>query len=209
MRAYFKQLLKNLDKLTGIRQYEKLCQTPKPKEEIKLLLDILCRVTDQFQYIPDDQKKHIIDDAVISDQEFIGLNAKFIAKSLNAKKEFYLGKEDDVVIHPDALTGEARQARIREYLAAINGMAMVTDSTNFKEDRYAHIKSIQPSDGQAYKPNEKTSYEIQRHMEYVKDNYDGSGNKLPTWIEESEYNKVYDEVCLPKDQLGEVEEVKE
>ena len=200
MREYFLSLLKTLDKLTGIRQYEKLCQAPNPKEEIKLLLDILCRVTDQFPYIPDDAKKTILSDAVINDSEFIGLNAKFVAKSLNMKKEFYLGKEDDVVIHPEALTGDAREAWLNKWQQAINSMDMVNNAVNAKEDRYAHIKSIQPKEGDLYNhTNNIDGYKYQRHREYIKDNFDPlTGEKLPTWIPEEEYNKVYDEVCLPK-----------
>lgn len=196
MRNYFKSLLKTLDKLTGIKQYEKLCQSKNPKEEITLLLDILCRVCDHFPYIPDEAKKQIIDDAVISDAEFIGLNAKFIAKSLNLKKEFYMNQKDDVVISPEALTGEAREQRLKEWLKAINGMEMVQN----KIDPYDHIKSIQPKDGQVYVPKEINEYEYQRHLEYVQDNFDPiTGNKLPTWISEEEYNKTYDEIMLPKE----------
>lgn len=205
MREYFLNLLKNLDKLTGMKQYEKLCQMKNPKEEIKILLDILCRVCEHFFYIPDDAKKQIIDEAVISDQDFIGLNAKFIAKSLNAKKEFYMSQKDDVVISPEALTGEARQQRLKEWMKKVNGMEMVQN----KPDPYEHIRSIQPKDGQVYTPKPVNEYQYQRHIEYVKDNFDAvSGHKLPTWISEEEYNKVYDEVMLPKVETKQQEKAK-
>lgn len=196
MRDYFKTLLQNLDKLTGMKQYEKLCQSENPKEEITILLDILCRVCDQFPFIPDEAKKQIINDAVISDGDFIGLNAKFIAKSLNLKKEFYMNLKDDVVIHPEALTGEAREKRLGEWLKAINGMEML----HTKEDPYAHIRSIQPKDGQVYTPHHQNEYERQRHLDYIQDNFDAiTGKALPTAISEKEYNKIYDETMLSND----------
>jgi hypothetical protein len=193
MRDYFLSLLQTLDKLTGIRQYEKLCSMKDFKTEINLLLDILCRVTDQYGFIPDEHKKQIISDAVISDQEFIGLNAKFIAKSLNIKREFYLKTNDEPVISPDALTGEARENRLKEWMTAINGLEM-TKTVN----KFDHIKSIQPADGQAYKPKQTNEYEYRRHLDYIQDNYDPkTGEALPTWQSEEEYNKVYDEVMKP------------
>lgn len=196
MRDYFLQLLQNLDKLTGMKQYEKLMQMSDYKKEINTLLDILCRVCEQFPFIPDEAKKQIIQDAVISDGDFIGLNAKFIAKSLNLKKEFYMNLKDDVVIHPEALTGEAREKRLHEWLKAINGMEMMQT----KEDPYAHIRAIQPKDGQVYTPQQHNEYERQRHLDYIQDNFDAlTGKALPTAISEEEYNKIYDETMLSND----------
>lgn len=193
MREFFKQLLRMLDKLTGNKQYERLCESKNPKEEITLLLDILCRVCDQFKYIPDEAKKQIIEDAVISDAEFIGLNAKFIAKSLNLKKEFYMNQKDEVAIHPEALTGEARQKRLKEFLEAINGMPMLDN----KVDRFDHIRQIQPKDGEVYSPKPQNEYEYRRHLDYIQDNYDAkTGKELATWISEEDYNKVYDEAMI-------------
>lgn len=201
MRDYFLNLLQNLDKLTGMKQYEKLMQMSDYKKEINTLLDILCRVCEQFPFIPDEAKKQIINDAVISDGDFIGLNAKFIAKSLNLKKEFYMNLKNDVVIHPEALTGEAREKRLGEWLKAINGMQMLQTTP----DPYAHIRAILPNDGQVYTPHhqkeyEQQKYERQRHFDYIQDNFDSiTGKKLPTAISEEEYNKIYDETMLSND----------
>lgn len=182
-----------LDKLTGNKQYERLCDGKNPKEEITLLLDILCRVCDQYPFIPDEAKKQIISDAVIADAEFIGLNAKFVAKSLNAKKDFHINKKDDVVIHPEALTGEAREAALKKWLEAINGLPMLDN----KVDRFDHIRQIQPNDGQVYMPKPQNEYEYRRHLNYIQDNFDPkTAEKLPTWISEEAYNKVYDEAMI-------------
>jgi hypothetical protein len=188
MRDYFLKLLQNLDKLTGMKQYEKLCQMKDFKTEINTLLDILCRVCEHFQFIPDDAKKQIIDDAVISDQEFIGLNAKFIAKSLNAKKEFYLSKKDDVVISPDALTGEAREARLKEWQEALNKFEVQPTQ---RSDVYAKVREEwKPKDGVTYKPT-MTAEDILRHelhIQYVRENYHPlTKEKLPHWMPENQW----------------------
>lgn len=193
MRDYFLQLLQNIDKLAGLKQYEKICQMNDFKKEINTLLDILCRVCSQFPFIPDDDKKRIIDDAVIADQEFIGLNAKIIYKWLSLKKEFYMKEIGEPEISPEALTGEARQNRLKEWQKAVNGLEMVQSST----DKFDHIKSIKPIDGEVYVPKKQNDYEYQRHLYYIQDNYDAkTGKELPTWISETDYNKVYDEAML-------------
>lgn len=195
MRDFFLNLLQNLDKLTGMKQYEKLLQSADYKGEINTLLDILCRVSDQFPYIPNDVKKQIVNDAVIADQEFIGLNAKIIFKWLNAKKDFWMTQTHEPVISPDALTGEAREARLKEWQAAINGMAMVETSEGVR-DRYSHIINIQPKNGEVYTPtvDEKALYEKERHLQWIQRNHDPkTAQKLPDWIPEEEFNKLYDE----------------
>jgi hypothetical protein len=188
MRDYFLSLLQNLDKLTGMKQYEKLCQLRDYKTEINTLLDILCRVCEHFQFIPDEAKKQIINDAVISDPEFIGLNAKFIAKSLNARKEFYLTKKDDVVISPDALTGEAREARLKEWEEALNKTEMMLTQ---RSDIYAKVREEwKPKDGIEYKST-LTEQDILRrelHIQYVRENYHPvTREKLEHWMPEDQW----------------------
>lgn len=194
MRDYFKHLLQHLDKLTGLQQYAKLLQTANPKEEIKTLLDILCRVTDYYPFIPDEAKKAIIQEAVISDPEFIGLNAKFISKHLNLKKEFYIKEKDDVVISPDALTGEARDQRIKEFLEAISKAEVnLTD----KVDVYKTVREQwRPKDGEEiYKTlDDDLVFKHQRHVEWVKANFDPrTGKPLATWVPEDKWEQGTEE----------------
>lgn len=113
MREYFFTLLQNLDKLTGIRQYDKLSQADDAKKELNTLLTILCRACDQFPYIPDEAKQRIIDTNIVADADFIGLNAKCIYKYLNANKDRYFKELAHVEIKPEdaPLEGEAFKAK--------------------------------------------------------------------------------------------------
>lgn len=191
MRKFFLQLLQNLDKLTGMKQYEKLCQTKKPKEEIKMLIDILCRVCDQFPFIPDEDKIKIINDAVIADQEFIGLNAKVVYKWLNLKREFYMKEKGEPEISPDALTGEAREKRLNEWLQALNKTEVALTE---RSDPYKTVREqwTNPT-GEKYTPlTEQQVYERERHLEYIKQNYDARGNAVKDWIPEDEFNIQFD-----------------
>jgi hypothetical protein len=105
-----------------MKQYEKLLQSSDYKGEINMLLDILCRVSNQFPFIPDEDKQRIISDAVIADSEFIGLNAKIIFKWLNLKKENYFREMAHRENQPSEppLEGEAMHKRLDEWLQAIN-----------------------------------------------------------------------------------------
>lgn len=150
MRDYFLKLLQNLDKLTGMKQYEKLCAMPEFKAEINLLLDILCRVCDQFPYMPDDAKKRIIDTSVVTDGEFIGLNAKFVYKHLFANKDRYFKEAAHQETKPEdePLTGEAMQAKIEWALAEI---AKAQEPMKQRINPYKDmVQQYQPPAGEKY-----------------------------------------------------------
>lgn len=190
MRDFFLNLLQNLDKLTGMKQYEKLLQMPDYKHEINTLLDILCRVTDQFPYIPEEDKKRIIQDATIADGEFIGLNAKIIYKWLSAKRDLYIREsKDEVVIHPEALTGEAMQKRLDEWKQSVDRLQTVATT---RVDIYQTVREQwKPKEGtELYKPTDPgLVFNHQRHLAYLKANYDAkTGKELPNWISEDEWN---------------------
>jgi hypothetical protein len=89
MREFFKQLLNDLKRLCGLNQLQTLNDMPEPRKEIAALLDVLCRVADQFPMIPDADKQKIIENGVIFDTEFTGLNARVIARWLNQHKDRY------------------------------------------------------------------------------------------------------------------------
>lgn len=196
MREFFLKLLQNIDKMAGLKQFEKMCAHPDYKTEINNLLDILCRVADQFPFIPDTDKQKIINDAVITDQEFIGLNARIVYKWLNTRKELYFTemahKETEEGAEP--LTGEAREARLREWLEAVNKMeAQVT----YRSDIYAKVREQwKPIDGQVYKPTQ-TAEDLQAHalhLEYIKQNYDAYTKlKLENWMPEEEWLRSLEE----------------
>lgn len=191
MREFFYNLLQNLDKLAGLKQYEKLTQTPNPKQEINTLLDILCRVCDQFPFIPEQDKIKIINDSVVADQEFIGLNAKIIFKWLNAKREFYMKEKGEPEISPDALTGEAREQRLQEWLQAVNKAEGIMTE---RSDPYKTVREqwTNPT-GEKYKPlTEEQIYQRVRHLEYIRQNYDSKGKPVPDWISEEEFNIQFD-----------------
>jgi hypothetical protein len=150
MKEYFYHLLQNLDKLTGIQQYHKLLQHPEWKKEINLLLDILCGVCDKFPYIPEDAKKRILDTSVVTDGDFIGLNAKFVYKHLMANKDRYFKElaHQDTKPEAEPLTGEAMQEKINWALAELaKAQAPIKQRINPYKDM---VQQFQPPAGEKY-----------------------------------------------------------
>lgn len=190
MRDFFLNLLQNLDKLSGLKQYEKLCQMPNFKQEINNLLDILCRVADQFPFIADLDKQKIINDAVISDGEFIGLNARIVYKWLNAKKDFYFTELAHQQTKPEdePLTGEAREARLKEWQEALNKTEMHMTQKN---DVYAKVRDEwKPKDGIEYTPTLTADDLLKKslHIQYLKENYHPvTKEKLDGWMPEHQW----------------------
>lgn len=89
MRDFFKSEFKTLKLKTGLNQYENLCALEDAENQIKLLLDMLVRVCDDFAYIPDNDKKRIIQEGIYRDTEFTQLVPRVVWKWLNAQSAKY------------------------------------------------------------------------------------------------------------------------
>jgi len=156
MKAYFLDLLNNLDKLAGLRQVEKIMNSsPNPKAEINELIAVLVRVSEQFPYIPEQDQKNIISAAVITDAEFNSLNARIVYKWLNIHKDKFFKevahmeqeKEKDWV----PLTGDARMAKLKEFEKILQGF----DDHHLSDDKivpYADVREIKKPVSVGYIP---------------------------------------------------------
>lgn len=190
MREYFIQLLNNLESLTGMKQLERIGQKPNAADELNKLLDILCRVCDLFPYIPNDAKKNIISDSVVTDQDFIGLNAKVIYKWLNLRKDIYYKEVAHIEgqNQPEPVTGEKRQEWLNIWTQELD---KISDNFTVKPVSNAEIMREKFMGNQAepssYKPDQEKGKAKLVHMEYIKSNYDSSGNCLETWLPEDEW----------------------
>lgn len=79
MEAFFLHLLNKIEILTGIRQLERLQDKPSQLNE---LIQECSKAANQFP-LKEDILKSVLMDAVSSDQDFIGLNVKWVRKVLN------------------------------------------------------------------------------------------------------------------------------
>ncbi len=197
MREYFEQLLNSLESLTGLKQLERISQKRDAGLELNNLLDVLCRVCSLFPYIPDDAKKNIISDSVITDQDFIGLNAKIIYKWLNLRKDIYF-KE---VAHQESeqsappVTGEKREEWLKIWEQTLDKMSdsfVVKPVSNAEIMREKFVGNLTESTNYKSLSEEQVNKKM-IHLEYLKANYDPlTKNCLETWLPEDEWiKKVY------------------
>jgi len=189
MREYFLNLLQNLDKFCGLKQYEKIMQLPTHKEELNALLDILCRVSEQFKFIPEKDQKRIISDAVITDQEFQGLNARVIYKWLNLKKDQFFTEAAHMPTEPtvEPVTGEARDKWLKKFMEAVMSVgAPETKPVNPYKEVQEQWKA---PEGEHYKPMDSGEAFLKAaHIEYLKAMKDTPKDQWPDemqWVEEN------------------------
>lgn len=130
LRDFFKQELETLQAKTGIRQLENMMAKEATWEsDLSTLLDLLVAECNRpaFKLIGVDVKMDIIRESIISDKDFIGLNAKFVYKSLvnwwYANGDRYLErhmqslpKED----RPEPAPPEVREKYIQEWFQKLD-----------------------------------------------------------------------------------------
>jgi hypothetical protein len=195
MREFFKQELGYLEKKTGLRQYDRIMEKESWKEDLNDLLDILCRVCEQFSFIPDKDKQELIKQNIITDQEFTGFNAKIIYKWLSQAKHIYFKEQAHIDSKAPTgykiLEGEARQQKLKEWLASLgDGVKAVPQLTPAEWRREGKI-DVQEIKAIKYPKNtEEQILEFELHRQWIKDNFHPvTGDKLPTWISEEEWLK--------------------
>lgn len=108
MREFFKQQLENLQARTGIRQLEHLMAKDTWKEDVDQLIKFMIEECSKppFDVVRQEVKERVITRAIVEDQDFIGLNAKFVRRALNV---WWLANGDRVI---EAMN--AKEAKVYE-----------------------------------------------------------------------------------------------
>lgn len=116
MRDFFKRILDNFHLYSGNRPLEKLSD-----EEVTMLLNILCRVSKNYEYIPEAEQQKIIEGQLIADRTYHNLNARTVAGWLELNGKKYFKEEAHVPTEGNAkpLEGKERDEAIQVYLTAI------------------------------------------------------------------------------------------
>lgn len=187
MREFLKSELKTLKAKTGLNQLENLSALPDSQNQIKILLDSIMLVFDEFHFIPDNDKKRIIQENIIRDQEFQGLNSRVVWRWLNAQKDKYykeLAHRESESGEPP-LTGEARDKAIAEWLQAVNKLE---NAVTVKEDKYSEIRANWNPDKKKYTPlSDEEVLRRNAHIEYVKAMQKLYGTDDTKWDDEFEW----------------------
>ncbi len=195
MRDFFKSELQTLKAKTGLNQYETFSNMPDAQRQITILLDSMVLACNEFPYIPDDDKKRIIQEQIVRDQDFTALNSRTIWKWLNANKDIYWAKanakEKDEPIVFEPLSEKTIQL--------IENFKKELQSENFKpnitqkdvEHEKERIKFEESRNAVKYKTPSAEEIEARElHNEYCREMYDlYTGKPKDNWISESEWLK--------------------
>jgi hypothetical protein len=189
MKEFFLDLLQELDKLTGIKQWDRISHS---KDETNELLDILTRTCQMFPLIPVDAQKSILRHAVISDGDFIGLNAKWVYKSLNAQRDRFFKEAAHIPSEVDPnwkpVEGEARNEWLKKWQESLGSFGTSPTKSHVQE----LVERLPPKEkGHSYP---STSAEkvlaAMLHNDYIRANYNPDGSKKEGWKEENEWLTV-------------------
>lgn len=142
MREFFKAELKTLYLKTGLQQYAKLSEMPDSKNQITILLDLLVKECEKFDRIPDEDKKKIILDYMITDPEFQGFNPKIIWKWLNTENKRYIVTQSQYEeINTTPAPPEIAEKYITEWREAMSKIGSVESTRDgIKDHRIQMLK---------------------------------------------------------------------
>lgn len=192
MRDFFKQELKTLKAKTGLNQYENISAMPDAQFQFKILLDSMELACNEFHYIPDNDKKRIIQEGIMRENEFTSLNSRVIWKWLNASKEHYWQvqqmKEEPTAHEPAPPEVAAKYAQ--QILDNIAKIGSVT-TPQPREERFGATVSV----GIKQTPTEEELLERELHKKYLLQNYEvTTGKKKECWMPENEWRELTKEI---------------
>lgn len=122
MREFFKkEVLDRTYEIFGVWQTD---EEKMSDDDITFLLDGLCQVSKNYEYIPQEEQKKIIRACMLKDKTYRNINLRLVAGWLeeNGKKYFVEIAHKPITSNDKdyrPLEGEARSKAIDEYLAAI------------------------------------------------------------------------------------------
>lgn len=203
MREFFKQELETLYERTGFKQFINIMQEPDFEDQLKKLLDHMVAECNRppFNILTDIVKQRIISKSIMDD-EFTGLNAKFVRKALNAwwgvhgqrvleardekNREVYepVVLSDEKKKEIDKLANEYRLALLRgdgfQKVPKLSGEEIAREGKENPKERPVAICYPKTPAEQVLK--------IELHTQYIRENYDAiSGKPKSTWIPENEW----------------------
>lgn len=205
MVKFFYQEFESLRAKTGIRQWEQLNELPDAAKVIHDHIEFMCSecCKPPFHVVRDEIKQRVIGRAIVEDGDFIGLNAKFVRKALNAwwlvngdRVIEAMNQKERSVYDRVELTDEQKQKIDRlanQYVADLlrgEGPKMVPklDQAVVEKEGGEWISNIERK-ATCYPittPEQAKVHEL--HLEWIRRNFDKyTADKLPGWKEEEEW----------------------
>lgn len=197
MKQFFKKCLEELDLKTGIKQLHWLKQECKDQDEydkkIDLLIGSMVRVTDKFDYIPEDMQKTYILLEMEQDQQYDALNSRTIWKWLDRHKSKHMTHSQFAEVDLsqgkfyDELKPETKQL-VDNFLMKLSDSLAVPKMTKEEVEILGQEKPTRRAS--AYIPDPELAIKKELHIQWIRENFDPiTSQKKPGFLEETEWLK--------------------
>lgn len=203
MFAFFYGEFESLRAKTGIRQWDQLNEQPDAAKAIHDHIDLMVQecLRPPFHVVRPDVKQRVISRAILEDEDFIGLNAKFVRKALNA---WWAINKDRVMeainkaeeIKPVELTAEQKR-KIDELANAYVAKLLQGDGPKIVPKMDSQVAAVEGAEWKSSLERKAISYpvttlqqaqEAELHREWARQNFDPrTMDKLPNWKPENEW----------------------
>lgn len=203
MFEFFYSEFETLRAKTGIRQFEQLNEQPDSAKAIHDIIDLMCKECEKepFHIVRPEVKQRVISRAIVEDPDFIGLNARFVNRTMY---KWWASNKDrilEAVNKPEEaprveLTDEQKRKIDRlanEYVAQLlqgDGMQRVpkVDPATAKVEGKEWTSDLERKAIQYPITTVEQAMEQELHREWARTNFDiRTGHKLPTWKPEQEW----------------------
>jgi len=192
MKDFFKSELRDLKAKTGLNQYQNISEMPDAQRQFSILLDSMVMVCKEFDYIPENDQKRIIQEQIVRDQDFTGLNSRVIWKWLNANKDHYwtIHQMKQEPTSHEIAPPEVADRYAKQLLEAISKIGNVT-TPQPREERFDKSVSVGAN---IPMPTKEDIEQKELHRQYLLQNYDPlTGKKKDCWIDEKEWLELMKE----------------
>jgi hypothetical protein len=212
MKEFFKNQLETLYTRTGFRQLENMMQRQGKdeagedlwKQDVRQLINFMVEECNKppFDNVKETVKARVIARAVVEDQEFTGLNAKFVRRALNAWWKDNGDRVLDAMNHqsagmkPEPLTPEQNEkinVLLESYRKSLlSPMPQMKPEEIEKEGAEWKSELERKAVSKGYKPamNREDIKARELHLQWIRENHNpNNGFKLPGWISEEEWLK--------------------
>lgn len=210
MKDFFTSCMKDLYALTGIEQVRWMQNDlANGKRDFELCVDGMVETSKKFDYIPPTEQQKIIRKMMVEDREYKALNSRTVWGWLNMHKDvYYRGqthaqaevqityaeylercKRFNMTPLPesewDKPVSEEKYQAAMDHLKAIGNREIIASLKGLRDEKGGTIA------------DQLTARERARHEEWIKENFDEAGFKLPCYTPEDEWRELKGYPAIP------------
>lgn len=206
MRTFFKDCLKELEAVTGLRQYTYLqIEAGKSKEQeaavqkqVDILIESMVLVSLKFSYIPEEAQQRYIRQEMVEDQQYDSLSSRVVWKWLDRHKSSHTttSQFSEIDLSQGKYYGELNpetKQLVDDFLKGLSGLQSHTfkgienDMKQIEDGDRRRSERPKPS---GYIPNHQLAIERELHHQWIRENIDPYTGKLKAYgLEETEWLK--------------------